>query len=89
MLDLFVERWLGRVLVVAGCLCLATSALLVVGWIEPQLPPTPPGITTLVYLRPMRYQPDLYLTGGLALVLIGIHLMRHFRRESQQSRPSA
>lgn len=83
MIDRLVERWLGPALIVVGCVALGVAAALELGWISEPLPLPPPGVTTMLYLPALTYRPELYLTSGVALVLLGAQLARHFRRERQ------
>jgi hypothetical protein len=88
MLDRFIERWLGPLLIASGGLGLLAACALALGWLAP--PPTPPpggGMRIILGPRGALYeQPDLVAAVASLCLVVGVHLTRHFRRERARSR---
>jgi hypothetical protein len=84
MLDRFIERWLGPLLLVLGGLGLVAAAALERGWFAAPPEPLPPGVDLRVYLgfRGALYeQPGFVGSVAFLCLVVGFHLTRHFRRE--------
>ena len=88
MLDAFIERWLGPALIIIGVLGLLGASVMALGWFAPPPEPLPPGVTQRIVLPPPFVTPRLVFLLGLASLLFGMQLTRHFRRERDRSRPS-
>lgn len=88
MLDTFIERWCGPLLLAAGMVALGYAAYGILT--TPPLTLPAEGPITIVYgQRDPRDRFLIWGAGGLALVSIGARLIRHFRRERQSFERSA
>ncbi len=84
MLDRFIERWLGPLLLALGTVGLMAAAALGMGWFAAPAEPLPPGVDVVVYLGPRRalYSDPRFVALLASVCLsVGYQLTRHFRRE--------
>ena len=90
MLDAFIERWLGPALIVIGVLGLLGAGTMALGWFAAPPEPLPPGVTHRVVLPPPLDTSRLAVLLGVASLVVGIRITRHFARERETDRrPSA
>ena len=88
MLDTFIERWCGPLLVALGIVALSYA---VYGFLTtPPLTIPAEGPVKIIYgQRDPREQFLIWGTGGVALLSVGARLVRHFRRERLATERSA
>lgn len=88
MLDTFIERWSGPLLVALGIVALSYAVYGVVT--TPGLAIPAEGPVRIIYgQRDPREQFLIWGAAGVALLMIGARLGRHFRRERQSTERSA
>ena len=78
MLDTFIERWSGPLLVVFGMLALLVG---IYGLMTTQVPEVVPIQGLFLPVDDPREDYEMLSLGGLALLIWGVSLIRYFRRE--------
>ena len=88
MLDTFIERWCGQLLIALGIFALSYA---VIGFLTtPPLAIPMEGPVKIIYGQRDPREPFLiWGTGGVALLSIGVRLVRYFRRERLSTERSA
>ncbi|HET9493899.1 MAG TPA: hypothetical protein VFR15_06685 [Chloroflexia bacterium] len=88
MLDTFVERWCGPLLIVLGVTSLVYAVVGMVTTTAPVVDPEAP-VRYIYGQRDPRERYLIWLALGAALMSVGIRLVRYFRRERARALTAA
>lgn len=80
MLDTFIERWCGPLFVAVGALALSYAVFGILTT-PPLVIPLEGPVTIILGQRDPRERFLIWGAGGVALLSIGVRLVRYFRRE--------